>query len=248
MMEQKWDLQLFAEGGGEAAAGAAEGGGTAPAEQAVQEPALRPAEERQMRRSGMLKKQAAAPANAPAEQAAPESTQAGKGEAEGEKAAGDGKPDAKTGEKAAPADDAEFYEAMKKYPVQLERLVREVAANTQAAQQKAEQTAGGAEDTATLHSRAAAEARAEGSQSAAKGAQSAASGALPITGGVQIAAEKAQGGAAGAAEEAQAEGDDDFGLDPDQVAEMKFGIKWLGWAVGLLAAAALVSMAVFAAL
>ena len=55
----------------------------------------------------------------------------------------------------------------------------------------------------------------------------------------QIAAEKAQGGAAGGAEEAQAEGDDDFGLDPDQVAEMKFGIKWLGWAIGLLAAAAL---------
>lgn len=116
------------------------------------------------------------------------------------------------------------------------------------AQQKAEQTAGGAKDTVTFHSGAAAEAQTEGGQGAAKGAQSAASGALPITGGVQIAAEKAQGGAAGAAEEAQAEGDDDFGLDPDQVAEMKFGIKWLGWAVGLLAAAALVSMAVFAAL
>ena len=138
MMEQKWDLQLFAEGGGEGAAGTAEGGGAAPAEQAVQEPALRPAEERQMRRSGMLKKQAAAPEAATAEQPAPESTQAGKGEAEGEKAAGDGKPGAKTGEKAAPADDAEFYEAMKKYPGQLERLVREVAANTQAAQQKTE--------------------------------------------------------------------------------------------------------------
>ena len=115
------------------------------------------------------------------------------------------------------------------------------------AQQKAEQTAGGAEDTATFHSRAAAEAQTEGGQGAAKGAQSAASGALPITGGVQIAAEKAQGGAAGTVL-GQSEGDDDFGLDPDQVAEMKFGIKWLGWAIGLLAAAALVSMAVFAAL
>ena len=85
MMEHEWDLQLFAEGGGEGgAAGAAEGGGAAPAEQAgaVQEPALRPAEERQMRRSGMLKKQAdKAPSAASAEQPAPESAQAGKGEA-----------------------------------------------------------------------------------------------------------------------------------------------------------------------
>ena len=116
------------------------------------------------------------------------------------------------------------------------------------ARQRAEQTAGGAEDTATFHRGAAAEAQTEDAQGAAKGAQSAASGALPITGGVQIAAERAQVGAAGGAEEAQAEGDDDFGLDPDQVAEMKFGIKWLGWAVGLLAAAALILMAVFAAL
>lgn len=113
---------------------------------------------------------------------------------------------------------------------------------------RAEQAADGAEDTATFHSGAAAEAQTEGAQGAAKGAQSAASGALPITGGAQIAAERAQGGAAGGTEEAQAEGDDDFGLDPDQVAEMKFGIKWLGWAVGLLAAAALILMAVFAAL
>ena len=116
------------------------------------------------------------------------------------------------------------------------------------ARQRAEQAADGAEDTATFHRGAAAEAQTEGAQGAAKGAQSAASGAPPITGGAQIAAEKAQGGAAGAAEEAQAEGDNDFGLDPDQVAEMKFGIKWLGWAVGLLAAAALILMAVFAAL
>ena len=116
------------------------------------------------------------------------------------------------------------------------------------ARQRAEQTAGGAEDTATFHRGAAAEAQTGGAQGAAKGAQSAASGALPITGGVQIAAERAQVGAAGGAKEAQAEGDNDFGLDPDQVAEMKFGIKWLGWAVGLLAAAALILMAVFAAL
>ena len=115
------------------------------------------------------------------------------------------------------------------------------------AQQKAEQTAGGAEDTATFHSGAAAEAQTEGGQGAAKGAQSAAGGALPITGGVQIAAEKAKDRSTGAAQ-SQSESDGDFGLDPDQVAEMKFGIKWLGWAVGLLAAAALILMAVFAAL
>lgn len=56
MMKHKWDLQLFAEGGGEggAPAGQAEGG-SAPAAPAVEEPALRPAEERQMRRSGQLK-------------------------------------------------------------------------------------------------------------------------------------------------------------------------------------------------
>ena len=60
MVKHKWDLQLFAEGGGEggAPAGQAEGG-SAPAAPAVEEPALRPAEERQMRRSGQLKKQAA---------------------------------------------------------------------------------------------------------------------------------------------------------------------------------------------
>lgn len=116
------------------------------------------------------------------------------------------------------------------------------------ARQRAEQTAGGAEDTEALHSGASAKAQTEGPQGAAEGAQSTANGALPIeTGSAQIAAERAQDGAAGGAK-AQAEGDDDFGLDPDQVAEMKFGIKWLGWAVGLLAAAALILMAVFAAL
>ena len=109
------------------------------------------------------------------------------------------------------------------------------------AQQKAEQTADGAEDTALHRQATAEEAPTEDTQNSAEKAVNAVSSA-------QIAAEKAQGGAAGAAEEAQAEGDDDFGLDPDQVAEMKFGIKWLGWAVGLLAAAALILMAVFAAL
>lgn len=139
MMKHKWDLQLFAEGGGEggAPAGQAEGG-SAPAAPAVEEPALRPAEERQMRRSGQLKKQAAAPAAPPAEHPA-EDTKAGKGEAAGEKAAGGDKAEAKPGGKAGEqADDAAFYEDMKKYPGQLERLVREVAAKTQAAQRQAD--------------------------------------------------------------------------------------------------------------
>ena len=109
------------------------------------------------------------------------------------------------------------------------------------ARQAAERAVNDAADTALHRQATAEEAQAEDTQNSAEKAVNAVSSA-------QIAAEKAQGGAAGAAEEAQAEGDDDFGLDPDQVAEMKFGIKWLGWAIGLLAAAALVSMAVFAAL
>ena len=142
MDRKKWNLQLFAEGGGEGAAGAAEGGGTAPAEPAgpVQEPVLRPAEERQMRRSGQLKKQAAkAQEAALAAQPAPESAQAGKGEAAGEKAAGGDKPEAKPNGKAGEqADDAAFYEDMKKYPGQLERLVRQVVARNQEAQRQTE--------------------------------------------------------------------------------------------------------------
>ena len=138
MMKHKWDLQLFAEGGGEGGAPASQAeGGSAPAAPAVEEPALRPAEERQMRRSGQLKKQATAPAAPPAEHPA-EDTQAGKGEAAGEKAAGGDKAEAKPGGKAGEqANDAAFYEDMKKYPGQLERLVREVAAKTQAAQRQA---------------------------------------------------------------------------------------------------------------
>ena len=141
MMEQKWDLQLFAEGGGEGAAGTAEGGGTAPAEQAVQEPALRPAEERQMRRSGMLKKQAAAPATAPAEQPAPESTQAGKGEAEGEKAAGDGKPDAGKAQEAQAGEEAsrdEFLQFLAKNKNQTTQLVQQLMDLAQAKNSKAD--------------------------------------------------------------------------------------------------------------
>ena len=91
-----------------------------------------------MRRSGQLKKQATAPAAPPAEHPA-EDTQAGKGEEAGEKAAGGDKAEAKPGGKAGEqANDAAFYEDMKKYPGQLERLVREVAAKTQAAQRQAD--------------------------------------------------------------------------------------------------------------
>ena len=42
MMKHKWDLQLFAEGGGEGGAPASQAeGGSAPAAPAVEEPALR---------------------------------------------------------------------------------------------------------------------------------------------------------------------------------------------------------------
>lgn len=145
MMEHEWDLQLFAEGGGEGgAAGAAEGGGAAPAEQAgaVQEPALRPAEERQMRRSGMLKKQAdKAPSAASAEQPAPESAQAGKGEAEGEKAAGDGKPNAGKAQEAQAGEEAsreEFLQFLAKNKNQTTQLVQELMDRAQAKSSKAD--------------------------------------------------------------------------------------------------------------
>ena len=108
------------------------------------------------------------------------------------------------------------------------------------ARQAAERAVNDAADTALHRQATAEEAPTEDTQNSAEKAVNAVSSA-------QIAAEKAQGGAAGTVL-GQSEGDDDFGLDPDQVAGMKFGIKWLGWAVGLLVAAALVSMAVFAAL
>lgn len=61
MVDGKMNLQLFAEGGGDGGAAAGEGG--AEAAPAVQEPALRPAQERLARRSGALRSKAS-----PAEQ------------------------------------------------------------------------------------------------------------------------------------------------------------------------------------
>lgn len=58
MVSGKMNLQYFAEGG-DGGAGAAEGGATEAAAPAVQEPALRPAQERLARRSGALKGKAA---------------------------------------------------------------------------------------------------------------------------------------------------------------------------------------------
>lgn len=57
MRKKRYDLQLFAEGGGDGggAAPAAEGGGPEGQSGAPKEPALRPAQERQARRSGTLK-------------------------------------------------------------------------------------------------------------------------------------------------------------------------------------------------
>lgn len=108
------------------------------------------------------------------------------------------------------------------------------------ARQAAERAVNDAADTALHRQATAEEAPTEDTQNSAEKAVNAVSSA-------QIAAEKAKDRSTGAAQ-SQSESDGDFGLDPDQVAEMKFGIKWLGWAVGLLAAAALILMAVFAAL
>ena len=65
MINHKWNLQLFAEGGGDAGAAAPGGDGAAApaaAPSGVQEQGLRPAEQRQLIRSGQLKKSSAAPA------------------------------------------------------------------------------------------------------------------------------------------------------------------------------------------
>lgn len=151
MNEMKlWDLQLFAEGGSEggAPAGPAEGGSN-PAAPAVEEPALRPAEERQMRRSGQLKKSRAAaqpqtqPA-APAEQNPAAGETAGKGEAEGEKAAGESKAPA-PGEAAAKeerkaggdkASRDEFLKFLAENPAQSTQLLREIQAEKSKAEAK----------------------------------------------------------------------------------------------------------------
>ena len=85
MVDGKMNLQLFSEGGGD---GAAAGEGGAEAAPAVQEPALRPAQERLARRSGALRSKAspAAPAqetaSEPAQEAQPR--ESGKPEAEEE--------------------------------------------------------------------------------------------------------------------------------------------------------------------
>ena len=71
MVDGKMNLQYFAEGGGDGGAAAGEGG--AQAAPAVQEPALRPAQERLARRSGALRSKAS-PA-APAQETASEPAQ-----------------------------------------------------------------------------------------------------------------------------------------------------------------------------
>lgn len=71
MVDGKMNLQYFAEGGGDGGAAAGEGG--AEAAPAVQEPALRPAQERLARRSGALRSKAS-PA-APAQETASEPAQ-----------------------------------------------------------------------------------------------------------------------------------------------------------------------------
>ena len=84
MVDGKMNLQLFSEGGGD---GAAAGEGGEQAAPAVQEPALRPAQERLARRSGALRSKAspAAPAQETAGEPARETQESGKPEAEEEK-------------------------------------------------------------------------------------------------------------------------------------------------------------------
>ena len=86
MVDGKMNLQYFAEGGGD---GAAAGEGGEQATPAVQEPALRPAQERLARRSGALRSKAspAAPAQETASEPAQETQpqESGKPEAEEEK-------------------------------------------------------------------------------------------------------------------------------------------------------------------
>ena len=86
MVDGKMNLQLFAEGGGD---GGAAGEGGAQAAPAVQEPALRPAQERLARRSGALRSKAspAAPAQETASEPAqePQPQESEKPEAEEEK-------------------------------------------------------------------------------------------------------------------------------------------------------------------
>ena len=141
--EHKMNLQLFAEGGGEGGAAASSGPAEAQAPAAaaaVTEPALRPAEERQMRRAGILKK-AATPSAAepdPAKPAEESAENAREGTAEAETAGGDpeGTPPERTKEERQKA----FIEMMNgEYASEFKQFAEELFGRMQANSSKADE-------------------------------------------------------------------------------------------------------------
>lgn len=128
MIDHKWNLQLFADGGGDGGAAPGSNGGSAGGEASapaasppsgVQEPPLRPAQERQMRRSGQLKKSSTAdPAPAPA---APAAESAEKGQAEGATAG------EQPGKEANPGDHSEYLKFLSDHPQETTQLLREMS-------------------------------------------------------------------------------------------------------------------------
>ena len=137
---KKWDLQLFADGGGDgsAAPGGNDGspGGEASIPAAsppsgVQEPPLRPAQERQMRRSGQLKKSStAAPVSAPAARAA---ESAEKDKTEGTPAG------EQSGKEATPGDHSEYLKFLSDHPQETTQLLREMSERISANMAKSDQ-------------------------------------------------------------------------------------------------------------
>lgn len=140
MIDHKWNLQLFADGGGDGGAAPGSNNGSpsgeasapaAPAVSGVQEPPLRPAQERQMRRSGQLKKSsAAAPASAPA---APAAESAEKGQAEGAPAG------EQPGKEANPGDHSEYLKFLSDHPQETTQLLREMSERISANMAKSDQ-------------------------------------------------------------------------------------------------------------
>lgn len=140
MIDHKWNLQLFADGGGDGGAAPGSNGGSpggetstpaAPAASGVQEPPLRPAQERQMRRSGQLKKSSTAtPASIPA---APAAESAEKGQAEGAPAG------EQSGKEANPGDHSEYLKFLSDHPQETTQLLREVSERISANMAKSDQ-------------------------------------------------------------------------------------------------------------
>ena len=128
MIDHKWNLQLFADGGGDGGAAPGGNGGApggeasnpaAPSASGVQEPPLRPAQERQMRRSGQLKKSnATPPASTPA---APAAEPAQKGQAEGNPAG------EQPGKEMSSADHSDYLKFLSDHPQETTQLLKEMS-------------------------------------------------------------------------------------------------------------------------